>query len=92
MIWLQLRWIRIGKAANGNKILNGGAAAAKRFKVTDIAPVNAIEVYASIFTSSRKSLSLKKHIHADLCLLVEINCGIWYASFYCFILVECTQI
>jgi hypothetical protein len=44
-----------GKVANGNKNVNGGAAAAKRFKATDIAPANATEVYASIFTSSRKS-------------------------------------
>lgn len=44
-----------GKVANGNKRVNGGAAAAKRFKATDIAPANATEVYASIFTSSRKS-------------------------------------
>ncbi|XP_004507721.1 uncharacterized protein [Cicer arietinum] len=46
---------RNGKVANGNKSVNGGAAAAKRFKATDIAPANATEVYASIFTSSRKS-------------------------------------
>ncbi|KAL5066217.1 hypothetical protein RYX36_027954 [Vicia faba] len=46
---------RNGKVANGNKNVNGGAAAAKRFKATDIAPANATEVYASIFTSSRKS-------------------------------------
>ncbi|MCI04909.1 replication termination factor 2, partial [Trifolium medium] len=33
-----------GKVANGNKNVNGGAAAAKRFKATDIAPANATEV------------------------------------------------
>lgn len=47
-----------GKVANGdvgNKGVNGVAVAAKRFKATDIAPKNATEVYASIFTSSRKS-------------------------------------
>ena len=43
-----------GKVANVNKNVNGGGAA-KRFKATDIAPPNATEVYASIFTSSRKS-------------------------------------
>ncbi|XP_058754133.1 uncharacterized protein LOC131627312 [Vicia villosa] len=46
---------RNGKVANGNKSVNGGAVVAKRFKATDIAPANATEVYASIFTSSRKS-------------------------------------
>ncbi|KAK7347583.1 hypothetical protein VNO80_22118 [Phaseolus coccineus] len=45
-----------GKVANGNVGLNGGIAAAKRFKATDLAPANATkDVYASIFTSSRKS-------------------------------------
>ncbi|KAL5547470.1 hypothetical protein UlMin_002701 [Ulmus minor] len=48
-----------GKVANGAvsaKAASNGAAAAKRFKATDIAPPNANkEVYASIFTSSRKS-------------------------------------
>lgn len=45
-----------GKFANGNVGLNGGVAAAKRFKATDLAPANATkDVYASIFTSSKKS-------------------------------------
>ncbi|KAI4344265.1 hypothetical protein L6164_011512 [Bauhinia variegata] len=45
------------KVANGNVGLKGAAdGAAKRFKATDIAPPNATkEVYASIFTSSKKS-------------------------------------
>ncbi|KAK7388354.1 hypothetical protein VNO78_23169 [Psophocarpus tetragonolobus] len=43
------------KLANGNVALNG-AAAAKRFKAADMAPANATKnVYASIFTSSKKS-------------------------------------
>ncbi|KAK7265111.1 hypothetical protein RJT34_32727 [Clitoria ternatea] len=45
-----------GKVGNGNVGLNGGAAAAKRFKAADMAPPNASkDVYASIFTSSKKS-------------------------------------
>lgn len=51
-----------GKVGSGNVGLNGGggggaaAAAAKRFKAGEMAPANATkEVYASIFTSSRKS-------------------------------------
>ncbi|KAI4335569.1 hypothetical protein L6164_014205 [Bauhinia variegata] len=46
-----------GKVKNGNVGLKGAAdGAAKRFKATDIAPPNATkEVYASIFTSSKKS-------------------------------------
>ncbi|TKY54715.1 RTF protein [Spatholobus suberectus] len=44
-----------GKVANGNGGLNG-VAAAKRFKAADMAPANATkDVYASIFTSSKKS-------------------------------------
>lgn len=48
---------RNGKVGNGNVGVNGGAAAAaKRFKAVDLAPANATkDVYASIFTSSRKS-------------------------------------
>ncbi|XP_014507119.1 protein RTF2 homolog [Vigna radiata var. radiata] len=45
-----------GKVANGNVGLNGAVAAAKRFKASDLAPANATkDVYASIFTSSRKT-------------------------------------
>ncbi|CAJ1944806.1 unnamed protein product [Sphenostylis stenocarpa] len=45
-----------GKVANGKVGLNSGVAAAKRFKAADLAPANATkEVYASIFTSSKKS-------------------------------------
>lgn len=46
-----------GKVANGGVGIKGApAAAAKRFKAVDIAPANATkDVYASIFTSSRKS-------------------------------------
>lgn len=48
-----------GKVGNANGGLKGMSdapiAAAKRFKATDIAPPNATNVYASIFTSSRKS-------------------------------------
>ena len=48
---------RNGKVGNGNVGVNGGAAAAaNRFKAVDLAPANATkDVYASIFTSSRKS-------------------------------------
>ncbi|XP_061375786.1 uncharacterized protein LOC133317902 [Gastrolobium bilobum] len=45
-----------GKVANVDVGLKGVSAAAKRFKVTDMAPANATkDVYASIFTSSKKS-------------------------------------
>ncbi|XP_028793927.1 replication termination factor 2 [Neltuma alba] len=46
-----------GKVVNGNAALNGVAdGATKRFKAADMAPPNANkEVYASIFTSSKKS-------------------------------------
>ncbi|KAJ1382405.1 Ubiquitin-like domain superfamily [Sesbania bispinosa] len=49
---------RNGKVANGDVGHKGvnGAAAAKRFKAADMAPANATkDVYASIFTSSKKS-------------------------------------
>ena len=46
-----------GKIANGNVSLKGVTdGAAKRFKAADLAPANATKkVYASIFTSSKKS-------------------------------------
>ncbi|MFQ6644879.1 hypothetical protein Gotur_019733 [Gossypium turneri] len=40
------------KLENGKKLNNGGV---KKFRATDVAPANATkEVYASIFTSSKK--------------------------------------
>ncbi|OVA10310.1 Protein of unknown function DUF602 [Macleaya cordata] len=47
---------KIGKAGSVAKEANNNGLVKKRFKATDIAPPNATkEVYASIFTSSRKS-------------------------------------
>ena len=47
---------KVGNVALNGNGGGGGAAAAKRFKAVDLAPANATkDVYASIFTSSRKS-------------------------------------
>ncbi|KAL2338502.1 hypothetical protein Fmac_012948 [Flemingia macrophylla] len=48
---------RVSAKVEGNgKVANGGGGAAKRFKAADMAPANATkDVYASIFTSSKKS-------------------------------------
>ncbi|KAJ0790187.1 hypothetical protein HanPI659440_Chr05g0212111 [Helianthus annuus] len=54
-----------------------GKNEAKRFKAADLAPTNANkEVYASIFTSSRKS-DLRRRIRADLCHLVGTD-EVWF--------------
>ncbi|KAJ0578414.1 putative replication termination factor 2 [Helianthus annuus] len=65
-----------GKIETNGKVVNGKNEA-KRFKAADLAPANANkEVYASIFTSSRKS-DLRRRIRADLCHLVGTD-EVWF--------------